>query len=120
MTESRVVLVFEPDLLFSSKIESEGGRLGAHVSVVTDFDRLVQELTGNLPRLIVLNLDALEGKLVSLKGVVSGKHCISLGYGSHTNRRLAEEARQSGISVVMSRGEFVNRIQDILANALSA
>ena len=118
MTENTGVLVFEPDLIFSSKIDSLARQMGVPRTLVTDFGALAKELTGKVPRLLVLNLDALEGKLASLKEVLNGKACVSVGYCSHMNRRLAEEAKQSGIGVVVSRGEFVSRIQSILAQAL--
>ena len=116
--QNAAVLAFEPDLIFSSKIDSLTGKTGIPLTLVTDFSVLVQELTGNMPRLLLLNLDALEGKLASLKDVMSGKTCVSVGYYSHMNRGLAEEAKQSGISVVVTRGEFVTRFQNVLAQAL--
>ena len=116
--QNAAVLAFEPDLIFSSKIDSLTRKTGIPLTLVTDFSVLVQELTGNMPRLLLLNLDALEGKLASLKDVMSGKTCVSVGYYFHMNRGLAEEAKQSGISVVVSRGEFVTRFQNVLAQAL--
>lgn len=118
MIENAAVLAFEPDLIFSSKIDSLTRKTGIPLTLVTDFSVLVRELTGNIPRLLLVNLDALEGKLASLKDVLSGKSCVSVGYYSHMNRGLAEEAKQSGISVVVSRGEFVTRFQNLLALAL--
>jgi hypothetical protein len=112
------VLVFEPDLLFSSKIEGLTRRLGVEVSIVTDIGELVSGFTGNPPRLIILNLDGLEGRLVSLKDFLTRKSCVSVGYYSHKNRRLREEAEESGIAVIMSRGDFVSKLQDILVEAL--
>lgn len=117
MKGDRRVLVFEPDLLFSSKIESLSGTLGLPVSTVTDFGELVRGLTGNPPQLIVLNLDALESKLASLRDAFAGKSYMSVGYYSHMNKGLAEEAERSRISTVMSRGEFVSKLQKILAEA---
>jgi hypothetical protein len=118
MMQNAAILAFEPDLIFSSKIDSFTRKMGIPLTVVTDFSVLTRELTGYMPRLLLLNLDALEGKLTSLKDVLSGKTCMSVGYYSHMNRGLAEEARQSGISLVVSRGEFVSKFQNVLAQAL--
>jgi hypothetical protein len=117
MVQNVQVLAFEPDLIFSSRIDSLARKTGIPLTLVTDFSVIVQELTGNMPRLLLLNLDALEGKLASLKDVLSGKTCVSVGYYSHMHRGFAEEAKQSGISVVISRGEFVSRFQNVLAQA---
>ena len=119
MTENADVLAFEPDLIFSSKIDSLTRKMGVPLTVVTDLVALGKELTGKRPRLLVLDLDALEGKLASLKEVLTGKTWVSVGYYSHMNRPLAEEAKQSGVGVVVSRGEFVSSMQNIFARALA-
>jgi hypothetical protein len=118
MTAAHDVLVFEPDLLFSSKIDGSIRKMGARVRVITDDALLLQDLRKDTPKLLILNLDALEGKLGTLWDVLSGKPCVSVGYYSHTNTRLGEEANHAGIGVVMSRAAFVNRIQEILARVL--
>jgi hypothetical protein len=115
MTANIDILAFEPDLLFFSKIDGSIRKMGARVRVITDAAVLLQDLTKDTPKLLILNLDALEGKLDMLRDVLSGKPCVSVGYYSHTNTRLGEEADRAGISVGMSRGAFVNRIQEILA-----
>jgi len=119
MAENADVLAFEPDLIFSSKIDSLTRKMGVPLTVVTDLVALGKELTGKRPRLLVLDLDALEGKLASLKEVLTGKTCVSVGHYSHMNRPLAEEAKQSGVGVVVSRGEFVSSMQNIFARALA-
>jgi hypothetical protein len=118
MMATHNVLAFGPDLLFSSKIEGSIRKMGARVRVITDRAVLLQDLTKDTPKLLILNLDALEGKLDTLLDVLSGKPCVSVGYYSHTNTRLVEEANHAAIGVVMSRGAFVNRIQEILARVL--
>jgi hypothetical protein len=90
------VVVYEPDLFFSSKIQSLVKGLAVPASVVTDINELKRKLAENSPRLIILNLDALEGSLASLEGVFTDKPGLLIGYYSHTNRKLAEEAKKSG------------------------
>jgi hypothetical protein len=119
MTERARVLALEPDLIFSSKIESTTREMGVSLTVVADVPALARELTDkNTPQLLVIDLDAVEGNLVSLKQVLTGKTCTSAGYCSHVNTRLVEEAKQSGVGLVFSRGMFVRNFQTILARAL--
>jgi len=89
------VLAFEPDLMFSSRIESPIGKMGVQVKVVKDYDLLLQELTTEIPKLLILDLDALEGKLPALCDLLS-ESCVSVGYYSHTNTGLAERAKRAG------------------------
>ena len=97
MTAAHDVLVFEPDLLFFSKIDGSIRKMGARVRVITDYSVLLQDLTKDTPKLLILNLDALEGKLGTLRDVLSGKPCVSVGYYSHTNTRLVEEETTQGL-----------------------
>lgn len=112
------ILAFEPDLLFSSKLESASEKMGIEIRVVSDVTRLLQELQSNAPSFLIANLDALEGKLDSLKSLVGGKSFRSVGYYSHVNARLGEEARSIGIRMVMSRGAFVGKFEELLKQAL--
>ena len=109
------IVVFEPDLLFSSRIEGQARRIGADLNLVTDYDGLLQQLSENVPELLILNLDLLESRLGQLQNILSGKSCKSVGYYSHVNTRLGEEARQCGIRLIMSRGAFFTKMGDIFA-----
>jgi hypothetical protein len=93
MTEGPKILIFEPDLLFSSKLNSSIRNLGDKIMLLTDQGLLLQELTRGMPKVLVLNLDALESKLGLLRDTLGGESCVSVGYYSHTNIRLAKEAK---------------------------
>jgi hypothetical protein len=113
------LIAYEPDLIFSSKIESVSESAGVNVRIITDFGVLLQELRSKLPRVLVLNLDALAGKLYSLKEFTGETSCIVLGYYSHLNVKLAEEAKRAGIGRLLSRGAFAAQIKELLAEAIS-
>ena len=113
------IVVFEPDLLFSSKIEGIAARLGFAVTVMTDWDGLLSKLGESIPPVLVVNLDALDRKIVDLKRFVSGKPCTTLGYYSHVNVQLAEEARKVGFDLVLPRGAFVARMEKTLRDVFA-
>lgn len=108
------VFVYEPDLLFSSRIESVSAKAGFQARVLSDFEGFLQELERAAPRIVFLNLDAAEGKLAALEGIAKNGSCKIVGYYSHVNTRLAEEARRIGLVRVFSRGAFVTRLDEIL------
>ncbi len=114
MWEIADIIVFEPDLLFSSRIESAAAKVGLDVKFVGDLQQIVQELNEPSPRMVILNLDAAEGKLGTLEGRLKIGAFKAVGYYSHVNAPLAEEARRVGIDLVLSRGMFVTRISEIL------
>lgn len=113
------ILAFEPDLLFSSKIESIAARLGFVTTVVTDWDGLLAKLGESIPSVLVVSLDTLDRKIADLVEFVRGKPCTILGYYSHVNVQLAEEARKVGFNVVMSRGAFVSRMEKTLRDVFA-
>jgi hypothetical protein len=119
MVEGAKILIFEPDLLFSSKLDSSIRNLGDKIMLLADQRLFLQELTRGMPKVLVLNLDALEGELGQLRDTLGEESCVSVGCYSHTNTRLAKEAKRAGISVILPRGAFVSRVQEILEKAVS-
>jgi hypothetical protein len=117
MKSTPSIVVFEPDLLFSSRIEGQARRIGADLKFVTDYEGLLRQLRENVPELLIVNLDILETKLVQLQDILGGKSCKSVGYYSHMNVRLGEEAKQCRIGLVMSRGAFVAKLKEVLSQA---
>jgi hypothetical protein len=120
VTGTTDVIAYEPDLLFSSKIEAAATKAGLQAKVASNLEELLRELEQAAPRVVFLNLDAAEGKLGALEGVVKSGSRRFVGYYSHVNTQLAEEARRIGVSVVISRGAFVTRLPEILKELSSA
>src|SRR3990172_3823256 len=113
MTAPTEVVLFEPDLLFSSKIEGAAKRLSVELRVLTDLNELLRELEGGGPRAFVISLDALEGKLSALKNLLRGRSRV-IGYYSHVKTYIAEEAKGVGVETMFSRGAFAARMEEIL------
>jgi hypothetical protein len=82
---------------------------------VTDYDELLRHLRENVPELLIVNLDLLETRFDQLQDVLGGKSCKSVGYYSHVNTHLGEEAKRFGIGLVMSRGAFVAKMKEVFA-----
>jgi hypothetical protein len=114
VTGTADVIAYEPDLLFSSKIEAAATKAGLQAKVTSNLEELLRDLEQAAPRVVFLNLDVAEGKLAVLEGVAKHGSSRFVGYYSHVNTQLAEEARRIGISVVISRGAFVTRLPEIL------
>jgi hypothetical protein len=106
--------------LFSSRIESAAARVGVRVKVMSNLADFLEETRQITRRVVLVNLDATEGKLATLEGVGKNASCKVVGYYSHVNSGLAEEARRIGISVVLSRGAFANKLEGILREFCSS
>ncbi len=112
--ETAEIVAYEPDLLFSSGIEAASAKAGLHAIITSDLEELIWELKQATPRVVFLNLDAAEGKLAALEAFAKNGVCKFVGYYSHVNTPLAEEARRIGIDSILSRGAFVARLDGIL------
>lgn len=73
MNKLTEILVFEPDMLFSSRIENVAEKMSADIAIVTDIEELLRQLAKKTPQLLLVNLDALNGDLERLGKVSSWK-----------------------------------------------
>lgn len=108
------IIAYEPDLLFASRIEGAAAKAGINIEIFSDLDQLGQRLKESTPRIVILNLDAAEGKLGALEPFIKIVSFKAVGYYSHVNAGVGEEARRIGIGIVLSRGAFAARISELL------
>jgi len=111
MRKPKIVL-FEPDLMFSSKIEATAKRLNVELKVVTDFADLSGDVDASNSKVLLISLDSVEGKSATLKKFVDEGVTV-IGYYSHVNAHLREEAEVGGLHTVFSRGAFVGKMEEI-------
>jgi len=84
------------------------------VKVFANLEEFAGEARQTRARVVLVNLDAAEGKLAGIAGLTKSELCKVVGYYSHVNGQLAEEAKRVGISMVLSRGAFVSKLEGIL------
>ena len=89
------------------------------MKVFGNLEEFIGEAKQTSARVALVNLDAMEGKLASLEGLPRNASCKVIGYYSHVNSRLAEEARRIGIGMVLSRGAFASKLEGILKECSS-
>jgi len=114
-----LVFLYEPDLFFSSRIESAGKRFGLEVKTMITINALEAALKGGLPKLLLVNLDILEERHESLTELVSPGSCKLLGYYSHVDVEFAAEALRSGFEVVIPRRALAVKLNEIFAEVSS-
>jgi len=112
------VLICEPDLLFSSRIESAAKRRGFEVRLVSTPSDLVQGLKEKTPVLVIVNLDAI-GIPDALKELNGKRGCRFVGYYSHVNAMAAEKAKEAGLEIVVPRRAFVSKLNEVLGTVKS-
>jgi hypothetical protein len=118
MTGKDNIVLFEPDLLFSSKVEAVARKLNIDLKVVTSRAELLHEWDEGAAKGYIISLDSLEGELPVL-GKYANDVTNVVGYYSHVKTHLADEAERAGIRTALSRGAFAARMQETLTEMSS-
>ncbi len=120
---SGVPLVFAAvtDMFFCSKIDSVAGIVGVKVFKALDALQLEQGLAGPAPRLILLDLNSSALAPIEtirrIKGDARLARIPIVGFLSHVQQDLAQQAREAGCDRVMSRSAFSSGLAGILESA---
>ena len=112
------MLVFEPDLIFSSRVENAASKSGLEAIVTITIDELQRAVWASVPEALLVNLDAFASTGWSLVESVRGR-CRLIGYYSHVDSKLAAEALVRGFDEVVPRRTFVDKLSEILADLSS-
>jgi CheY-like chemotaxis protein len=116
MQEPKKVLAVVSDLFFSVKLTEAAKRSGLSLEFVKDPDEVLEKAKTK-PSLIVfdLNFDA-PGPLDLIRALKQNPHTkgISLiGYLSHVQGELKQQAQEAGCDMVMARSAFSQNLPQI-------
>jgi DNA-binding NtrC family response regulator len=107
------VVIYEPDLLFSSRIESICSRSGLDAQVTVTLSGLDEAVRRSVPKLLLVDLDALGEPCTGLVESIRGR-CRLVGYYSHADSELATKALAFGFTDVFPRRIFAEKLMGIL------
>ena len=114
--ESKRVLAVVTDLFFSVKLSEAAKRNGMPLEFVKSGEEVLEKARSR-PTLIVfdLNFDAVEPlKLIAqLKGDPDTRSVSLLGYLSHIQGELKQQAQEAGCDMVMARSAFSQNLMQI-------
>jgi CheY-like chemotaxis protein len=115
--DKKRILAVVDDLFFSVKISDAAKRTGLEVDFVKS-EKDAVEKAKEKPLLIILdlNINALSPlKLIGkLKGSSELKSISILGFISHVQGELKQQAQDAGANMVMARSAFSQNLQQIL------
>ena len=107
--EPKRVLAVVSDLFFSVKISEAAKRSGLPLEFVKDHDQVIEKAQG-VPSLIVidLNFDAAQPLEIirRIKGSPATKGVRLIGFLSHVQGELKQEAQEAGCDMVLARSAF--------------
>jgi PleD family two-component response regulator len=114
--ESKRVLAVVSDLFFSVKLSEAAKRNGLTIEFIKDGDELLERAKSR-PTVIVfdLNFEAVEPlKLISqLKGSPETRGVSLIGYLSHIQGELKQQAQEAGCDMVMARSALSQNLMQI-------
>jgi PleD family two-component response regulator len=114
--EPKRVLAVVSDLFFSVKLAEAAKRAGMALEFVKEPEQVMEKAKGR-PQLIVfdLNFDAAEplSLIGKLKGSAETKGISLIGYLSHIQGELKQQAQEAGCDMVMARSAFSQNLPQI-------
>jgi PleD family two-component response regulator len=112
------ILAVVEDLLFTVKISDAAKRAGLEVEFVKSERDVIEKAAQEKPLLVILDLNfsAVEPlKLISkMKSDGEMKQISVIGYLSHVQGELKQQAQDAGANMVMARSAFSQNLQQIL------
>jgi DNA-binding NarL/FixJ family response regulator len=101
------------------RVESAATKLGFEVVLETNLESLLNLLKQSGRETIIVNLDALEGKIIDLTGLLQRRAFNVVAYYSHVNADLAKQAAKIGLRFILPRSVFVSKIEETLRQITS-
>jgi DNA-binding NarL/FixJ family response regulator len=114
------VVAYMDDLFFQMKLAETAKHLGLEVKVVSTLDSLLQ-LMDPAPTLVIVDLNARSEPLAAAQKLRASQPQLRIiGFLSHLQTGLAQQAKSAGFDEVMPRSQFSINLPDILAAALGS
>ena len=117
--KSKKIIAVLDDLLFSSKIREAAKPLSLDLEFIKNTNELIQKLESAKPSLIIFDLNYKASNplqtITDLKSSPELKHIRILGYLSHVQTELKEDASKAGCDLIPPRSKFSKDLREILA-----
>jgi DNA-binding NarL/FixJ family response regulator len=114
------VLALVDDLFFQAKLVETSKQIGVDLRVCATPEALAAEAARQSPRLVVIDLNARARPLEAIGQMrATAAQVPVVGFISHAQTDLAEQARAAGCREVMPRSEFTRNLATILVQAKS-
>jgi len=118
MHQKKKILAVVDDLLFTVKISDAAKRVGLDVEFLKSEHDVLHKAKHDKPLLIILDLNnnsvAPLNLIEKLKGDGDLQRISLIGYLSHVQGELKQQAHEAGANIVMARSAFSQNLQQIL------
>ncbi|HEX3034929.1 MAG TPA: response regulator [Thermodesulfobacteriota bacterium] len=115
--DKKIVAVLD-DLFFSSKIREAAKSLDLNLEITKNTTGLIEKLESQKPSLLIFDLNCKVCSpleiIENLKSSSALKDVPTLGYLSHVQTDLKEQATKAGCDLVLPRSKFSKDLREIL------
>jgi len=113
------IVAYMDDLFFQMKLAETAKHLGLEVKVASTAESLLQ-LLDPPPELVIVDLNARSQPLAAVQQLRNLQPNLRvIGFLSHVQTDLAQQAQAAGFDEVMPRSKFSINLPDILASAMT-
>lgn len=113
-----MILAVLDDLMFTSKIRTTAGQLGVAVAFARSAPSALAEIKKQRPSLVILDLNNPRTEPLAIVGALKQDPELAsvrtVGYASHVQADVIQNARQAGVDDVMARSAFAQNLAAIL------
>ena len=104
--------------MFTSKIKSAATHLGVPLVFARSSAGALTEMRASTPALVILDLNSPRtdpiGTVAAMKADPGLAAIPTVGFVSHVQTELIDQAREAGVDEVMARSAFTQRLPEIL------
>ena len=116
------IIAVVDDLFFASKIRGTGEELGVTARFVRSIDALIEAAHQNPPSLIICDLHSPKVDPMELAKQLKADEQLRsiplLGFFSHVQTELQQQAEEAGFDHVLPRSAFTRKLPEILSGRL--
>jgi PleD family two-component response regulator len=117
-TKQRKILAAVEDLFFMVKISDMAKKSGFEVEFLKTEKDVIAKAKSEAPNMVIVDLNNANTKPVSLIGKLKAdaatKGISVIGFVSHVNGELKQQAQDAGANIVMPRSAFSTNLPQIL------
>jgi CheY-like chemotaxis protein len=111
------VVALMDDLFFQMKLAETAKQLGVEVKVATNGEAFMRLMASD-PRLVIVDLNARSQPIEAIEKLrQTSKGVRVVGFLSHVQRELADQAQAAGCDEVLARSSFTQNLAAILSVA---
>src|SRR5258708_2297087 len=114
-----MILAVLDDLMFTSKIRTTASQLGVTVVFARSREGALTAVRGERPACVILDLNSPRidplGIVADLKADPTLADIATIGFASHLQTAVIEEARAAGVTEILARSAFTQRLPELLS-----